>query len=366
MLPARRTALFEEHVALGAELGAYAWAGMVLPWSYRAPLADEQRAVRERAGLSDASQLQIVAVRGPGAIACVERLVPRAIADLAVGASRFTVVLNRFGTICDEALVLRLADDELWLSHGGGTTRAQLAKGVEAGGADVQIAPLDDTHVLAVQGPASADVLAAADVDVAALPPFGHRRAAIAGRPVRVSRTGFTGELGFEIFCAAADAVALWRRLLAVGAPSGLAPYAYRAVDLLRIEAGFPLYPTDLAGLSIWDAGLGWLVRDKAADYVGRAAVEQSRAAAIRRIAGVRVTGAVPVPRGARLRRAEAEVGAVTSSAYSPATDETLCLARVDRAALALALASDEPITVEPAAVGRLTPLPFRARRGLA
>lgn len=365
----RKTALWGEHVALGADMDAYAWAGMAMPWTYRTSLAEEQRAVRERAGLADVSQLQVVSVRGPGAVSCLERLVPRRIADMAVGTSRFTVLLSRFGRICDEALVLRVAEDELWLSHGAGATRAQLAKLVDSGQApDVQVAPLDDLHVLSLQGPSSAEVLASLTrEDVAGLPFLGHRQVTLGPHDVLLSRSGFTGELGFELFCRADDAVPLWRLLLSAAAPVGVVPYGYRCVDLLRIEAGFTLYPSDLGGVSsLWEAGLGWLVRDKVGEYVGHDAVAKAKAngAATHRFAGVRLDGDVGVARGAPVRRGERTIGVVTSSAASPSSGETLCIAHVERDAVR----TDAPVDVGEAGAGlptgRLVPLPFRPRRG--
>lgn len=348
----RRTALFDEHVALGADMQAYSWAGMAMPWTYRTSVAEERRAVRERVGLADVSQLQVVAVRGPGAIDCLERLVPRRIDDMPVGSSRFTVLLNRFGKICDEALVMRLGEDELWITHGAGSTRSQLDKLPHG----ATIASLD-VHVLSLQGPSSGAVLAALSSELVDLPFLGNRRVSLGGHPVVVSRTGFTGELGFEIFCAPSDAVALWRLLLEMGAPHGLVPYAYRCVDLLRIEAGFTLYPADLAGAgSLWDAGLGWLVRDKVSEYVGRASVEASRGASTHRFAGVRVVGDVEVARGAAVLRDGQSIGVVTSSAL--AEGETWFIARVGREHAAGAVMLD-------GATGTLAPLPFRARRGL-
>jgi aminomethyltransferase len=341
---------------------AYTWAGMAMPWSYRSSLSEEQRAVRELAGLADVSQLQLVSVRGPGAVACLERLVPRRIVDMAVGSSRFTVLLSRFGRICDEAIVLRVSEDELWLSHGCGATRLQLAKLVASGEAPhVRLDPLDDMHVLSVQGPSSAEVLAPlAREDLGDLPFLGHRRTILGSHPVLVSRSGFTGELGFEIFCRASEAVPLWRLLLATGAPFGLVPYGYRCVDLLRIEAGFTLYPSDLGGVSsVWEAGLGWLVRDKVGDYVGREAVAQAKTSTTHRFAGVRVDGGVEIARGTPVRRGERTIGVVTSSAISPASGETLCLAHVELDALRMA-----PVDIGAIETAQLVPLPFRPRRG--
>ncbi len=339
---------------------------MALPWSYRTSLAEEQRAVRERAGLADVSQLQVLSVTGPGAVDCLERLLPRRIADMPISTMRFSVVLSRFGRIVDEAMILRLRADAFWISHGCGTTRAQLHKLVEAGEvANVTIDALDDLHVLSLQGPRSLPVLAALAPPEAALeelPFLAHRRVTLGAASLLVTRSGFTGELGFELFCASNDVVALWRSLLQVGAPEGLVPYAYRCLDLLRIEAGFTLYPVDLAiASSLWEADLGWMVRDKTADYVGSAALMRAKAApsTTRRFAGLRFGGEQAIARGTMVQRDARDIGVVTSSAYAPASAETLCLVHVD----ALELGRAEPVQVGHTE-GTLQRLPFRERRG--
>lgn len=382
----RRTALFAEHVALGAEMpsdiepsGAYHWAGMAMPWTYSTSLAEEQRAVRERAGVCDTSQLQVVRVSGPGAGVCLERMVPRRIMDMRSGTSRFTVVLSRFGRILDEALILRMGVEEFWISHGCGGTQRQLASVL--GQTDCLVEVLAGMHVLAVQGPMSLLVLAPLlDAPLAGLPVMEHRRVRLAGRPVTVSRTGFTGEIGFEIFCEAGDALALWHEILVAGRAYGVLPYSYSCVDLLRIEAGFSLYPAELGlAASVWDVGLGWLVKGKEADFVGRAAVERARGEQKHRLVGIRCPGSGPVARGAVVRLAGAAgvspgegtvtgVGVVTSSAWSPARRETLCIARVSREGWGVAppLAGEARVIVAGAAprAGWLVGLPFVERRG--
>ncbi|MCP4810764.1 MAG: aminomethyl transferase family protein [Proteobacteria bacterium] len=314
----------------------------------RTALYEEQTAVRERAGLVDTSQLQVVSVCGPQAVAGLERLLPRRVDDMLPGTSRFSVVLSRFGRVYDEALVMRLDAETFWICHGSGGTKKSLAKlGVDA-------EPLEDLHVLALQGPDSARALAPLLDRSLELAFLGHRPAVLGGHPVRLSRTGFTGELGFEVFCSSADVLPIWRMLLA----EGLVPYGYRCVDLLRIEAGFLLHPTDLGLVgSIWDAGLGWLVRGKEADFTGREAVERGRGQAKHRLVGVRCAGEHVITRGDAIQRSGEDAGLITSAAYSPASDETLCIARVGR---------DEPrsgpVTCGEAS-GVVTGLPFRARR---
>ncbi|GDX80657.1 aminomethyltransferase [Deltaproteobacteria bacterium] len=310
-------------------MSAYAWAGMAMPWTYPTSLAQEQAAVRQAAGLADASQLQVLRVSGGGSVDVLERLFPRPIHDMQPRTCRFSVALSRFGRIIDDAILLRFAETEFWIVHGCGTTLAQIQKL----GGDVVIEPLQDKHVLSVQGPRSLAAIAPlTDVELGDLPHLAHRSLRLSGCPVVVSRTGFTGERGYEVYCDAADAVPLWRALRQAGEPEGLLPYGYRCIDLLRIEAGFTLYPADLGmASSIWELGLGWLVSGKEADFVGREAVERARGQESSRLAGIRYPGETPMPRGAAVRLDGRDVGVVTSSAYSPALEETLCIARVRR-----------------------------------
>ena len=307
----RRSPLHDEHVALGAALD-YAWAGMTLPRSYGS-LEAEHAAVRHAVGLNDASQLQVVEVAGPGCVGRLEELLPRPVEDMAVGWSRFSVVLSRRGRVFDELVLMRLGPERFWLVHGAGGTQRQLGRL----GLAFEVLPLG---VLAVQGPGSASLLGAL-----VEPPgrWGHRRAALAGREVLVSGSGFTGEQGFELFCAAEDAPAVWSAVTAAGAR----PYGYDCVELLRLEAGLPLYPADLLVGSLWELGLGWLTRGKVADYVGRAAVEAARGQSAWELA--RIEGPGTAQRGEELVRDGEVVGTVTSWAARPWQGDGVGLARV-------------------------------------
>jgi len=357
----RKTALFDEHRALGGDMESYEWSGMAMPWTYRTSLAEEQRAVRERVGLADVSQLRVVRVIGPDAESCIEELVPRPIRDMSPGTTRFSVVLSRFGRILDEALIMRLAADEFWISHGCGGAHTSLDK--LARDRQVRVDFLDDMHVLSVQGPASKKLLVPlGDGAAGGVPYLGNRRAELAGKSVLLSRSGFTGELGFEIFCDREDVVALWNELREAGAALGLRVYGYRCIDLLRIEAGFTLYPTDLAQCrSIWEAGLGWLVRGKEESFVGSEAVFEARGQAEYRFAGAEFSGERQLGFRAELLPENGEAGIVTSSAFSPSCEATLAIVRVGRDVIRDG--AEVVCRGEEEVVGRLCTLPFRQRR---
>jgi aminomethyltransferase len=332
-----------------------------MPWTYRTTLAAEQRTVREGVGLADVSQLCVMRVAGPEAVACLEALVPRRIEDMPVGTTRYTVVLSRFGRFADEALIMRLAADEFWVSHGCGTAQTQLAR--LADDREVTVALLEDLQVLSLQGPRARDVLASlVDPPIEAIPHLGHRHTVIAGHPVLLSRTGFTGEPGFEIYCPRDRVVDLWREFHHAGRAVDLMAYGYQALDLLRIEAGFMLYPVDFAGYSsLWEVGLGWLLRDKQTDFVGRSAVLAAEGQDLYRVAGIETPGKARLLSGTRLTVDGDEVGVVTSSAYSPAHDAVLSIARIRRAARVAAVQIESCTGQGPMA--RLVELPFRPRR---
>ncbi len=325
-------------------MAAYQWAGVALPWRYDRTLAEERAAVRERCGIVDASQLRVLEIEGPDSAAVLEGLLPRRVSDMRPGTSRYSVVLNRRGRIVDELIGLRLDAGRFWLSAGTGSTRERLA---ELG---ARVVEREDLHVLAVQGPRSAQVLRVL-ADTAALSPGDHREL---GTSARIARSGFTGELGYELYLPAGEAVAMWRALLAAGAE----PYGYACVDLLRIEAGFLLYPNDLALLGgLADAGLGWLSRGKTGDYTGRVATDRQAARA--RIGGILAAGAEPVPRGTAVSLHGEAIGRVTSSAYSPVLDAVLCLAQLAPSTAA----RRDAVALGDARQGQLVSLPFVTRR---
>jgi len=296
---------------------AYQWAGVAMPWRYARPLAEEHAAVRHRCGIVDASQLRVLEVVGPGSGAVLDTTLSRRVSGLRPGTSRHALVHNRRGRVADELIALRLDADRYWLSTGAGCTRVRLA---ELGVVAVE---RDDLHVIAVQGPGSAAVLGRL-VDASGLGPGEHRP--VGG--VRVARAGFTGELGFELYLDGADAVETWRALLAAGAEA----YGYACVDLLRIEAGFLLYPNDLSPVGAPPGA---------------------------RVGGLLAPGPESVPRGTVVHLGGAPVGLVTSSAYGPVQDAVLCLALLAPPALD----RHDTVGLGEGREGRLVGLPFVERR---
>lgn len=331
---AKRTPVYDEHRALGARLVEFG--GWDMPLSYGGAI-DEHRAVRNTCGVFDVSHMGEVEIAGEAAAEAVATIATNDVRRLEDGRAQYSLMCNEEGGIVDDVIVYRLAparffvvvnaahaaDDVAWM-------RAHLPPG------SVELRDESAAWALfAVQGPLAARALQPlVRGSLGDLPPFSIREDAIAGVPVRVARTGYTGEDGFEVFVPSAAAVPIWRSVLdgvrsVGGVPAGLA-----ARDTLRLEAGMLLYGTDMDDRTTpWEAGLGWVV--KGDRYVGRAALEARRHRPRRRLVGF-VMDEPGVPRhGAPVFRGEQRVGEVTSGTKSPTLDSFIGLAYV----------SGEPVT---------------------
>ncbi|WP_456819456.1 glycine cleavage system aminomethyltransferase GcvT [Cellulomonas sp. URHB0016] len=281
-----RSPLHDEHVALGAALTSFA--GWQMPLRYTSDIA-EHTAVRTAAGLFDLSHMGELEVTGPQAAAALDAALVGNLSALATGRARYTMVVAEDGGVLDDLVVYRLADERfVVVANASNVVVVREALQDRMVGFD---AALDDaslrTALIAVQGPHAEAIVTslteAGQVEaVSALKYYTATDATVAGVDALVARTGYTGEDGFELFVPAGEAPALWRALLAAGAPHGLVPAGLSARDSLRLEAGMPLYGNELdRSTTPHDAGLGRVVRlDKVDDaghplpFVGRAALE--------------------------------------------------------------------------------------------
>lgn len=338
--------LHDEHVALGAALTSFA--GWQMPLRYTSDLA-EHTAVRTAAGLFDLSHMGELEVTGPQAAAALDAALVGHLSALAEGRARYTMIVDEHGGVLDDLVVYRLAPERfVVVANASNVAVVREALRERLAGFD---AALDDaslrTALVAVQGPRAQEVVASqtepADVDaVRALRYYAAVPATVAGLPALVARTGYTGEDGFELFVEAADAPALWRALLAAGAPHGLVPAGLSARDSLRLEAGMPLYGNELDRTTTpYDAGLGRVVRLDKTDadgnplpFVGRDALAgRADSQPARVLVGLQGLGRRAARHGyAVLASAEtgaAHVGTVTSGAPSPTLGHPVAMAYV-------------------------------------
>ncbi|WP_017556781.1 glycine cleavage system aminomethyltransferase GcvT [Nocardiopsis baichengensis] len=334
----RETALRSAHEALGATLVDFA--GWLMPLRYSGEKA-EHTAVREKAGLFDLSHMGEVRITGPQAADLLDYSMVGHLSKVSVGRARYTMITDADGGVLDDLIVYRLAEDDYLVVPNAANVGTVLAALQErAGGFDAVVDDRSgDTALIALQGPAAVEILAPlTDADLSEIKYYAGYRHTVAGQPVLLARTGYTGEDGFEIFIEpAAGAPAVWEALLKAGEPHGLVPAGLSARDTLRLEAGMPLYGQELSrDLTPFDAGLGRVVKfEKEGDFVGRAALERAAERSAdrsggRRLIGLAARGRRPIRTGMPLLRDGEQVGTLSSGAPSPTLGRPIAMAYVD------------------------------------
>lgn len=317
----RTSALADRHRSLGS--GLEDWNGMGTAWTYDSDPCDEHDAVRERAGMFDMSPLKKVFVRGPDAAAVLDHLTTRDMSRIAPGRAAYLCVLTERGGIADDAIVSNNGGDEWMIVHGSGDTMALLES--SAKGRDVEIAFTDDLHDISVQGPEALGILDPnCSADLSALRYFSHTEAELFGHPCRISRTGYSGERGYEIFVDRAHVGDVWDCLV----QAGVMPCSFTALDKVRIEAGLLFYGYDMTeDHTPWDVGLGFAVNRDKPDFRGRSALLQAEPK-IRNV-GLNIDHDTMVAGGESLLLDGETVGTVNSPCHSHRLGKSLALAHV-------------------------------------
>ena len=355
--PLRTTPLHDRHLAAGAKMAPFG--GWDMPIQYTGIL-DEHRAVREAAGLFDVSHMGEFRVRGPGALALVQRLVTNDVSKLSDGQAQYAVLCHNGGGAVDDLLVYRLADDDVLLVVNAANIEgdwAHVAAEAEAAGLDATLAnESDEWALLALQGPTAFDAFQrATGLDVSDVPYYHFRPmeggAVFGAERAIVSHTGYTGEQGLELYLSPNAAGRAWDALVEAGAtPAGLG-----ARDTLRLEAGYCLYGHELdRDTTPLEAGLGWVVKPDAADFVGRDALVRQKADGVpRKLVGLVVEGR-GIPRaGYPIVDGEgAEIGVVTSGSQSPTLGQGVALGFVPNDASYTAVGTELGVSVR----GRVLP----------
>lgn len=314
----RHGPLEDVHRELGARLGPFA--GWLMPIEYAGTLA-EHRAVRERAGLFDVSHLGLVFVRGPGALATLQRTLSNDVAAVAVGRAQYELVLNERGGIEEDLLAYRLAEDRFAVVPNAANADRIASLLAEAAGPDATVEPVEERCLLAIQGPRSLEVVGALFAEAADLPYLGCLEVGYRGERLVLARTGYTGERGYELCGAAALARPLWEELMEAGEAVGLAPCGLGARDVLRLEMGYPLCGQDLLpDRTPIEAGLAWAVALDKPDLPGREVLRRQVAEGPpSRLLGMRTEDRRHIPRhGQRVLADGEEAGVITSGTFSP------------------------------------------------
>jgi aminomethyltransferase len=330
----RRSPLFDRHHALGAKLADFGGWEMPIEYPIGGGVVKEHKAVRDAVGIFDVSHLGKATVRGPGARAFINSCLSNDLDRIDTGQAQYTLCCDESGGVVDDLIAYLVADDEVFLVPNAANTAEVVRRLESAAPADIEV---EDQHegfgVLAVQGPRSADVLTKLGLP-SDLPYMAYVDSSVGGIALRICRTGYTGELGYELIPAWTETVELWDALVGVAADVGGMPAGLGARDTLRTEMGYPLHGQDLSlQISPVQARAGWAVGWSKADFWGRAALVAEREAGPTRLLwGIEALGrGIPRAHMDVLSGSGDNIGTVASGTFSPTLKKGIGLALLSR-----------------------------------
>jgi aminomethyltransferase len=337
----KRTPFYDFHRALGARMVEFA--GFEMPVRYVGDV-HEHRCVRERAGLFDISHMGEFHVEGPGALEFLNRAITNDLGAALPGQAVYSPMCRPDGGIVDDLLVYRFADHFMVVVNASNIAkdfdwlRGQCPAGVRLEDRS------DQTALLAVQGPKAPEVLRGLIPDAAL--DLGYYRflsGKFLGVDATISRTGYTGEDGFELYFDARHAAPVWEGLMRAGRERGLEPVGLGARDTLRLEVGYMLYGNDIDDTTTpLEAGLGWTVKLKKGDFVGRETlVRQKEQGLKRKLAGFELEGRRVPRHDMAIEAGGRTVGRVTSGTYSPTLERPIGMGYVETALAEIGTALD-------------------------
>ncbi len=332
--PLKRTPLYEQHRALGARLVEFG--GWEMPVQYSG-ISEEHRAVRSKAGLFDVSHMGEFKVEGPDAKAFLQYLVPNDLSRLAIHQACYTQLCLPDGNVVDDLLIYHLADEHYMLVVNAANIEKDFAwiEQQASGFPNLKLTNQSETTaLLALQGPLAVQILQPlTKTDLSAISYYHFEPGEVAGVTCEISRTGYTGEDGFELYCPPVDAPKLWNALLEAGKPHGLLPAGLGARDTLRLEAGMCLYGHELdEKTNPLEAKLGWSVKlNKEGDFIGRASLVQAKDQGLKKkLIGLELLDR-GVPRGGYpIYAGDRQIGVTTSGGPGLTVNKNIALGFVD------------------------------------
>ena len=337
----RFSALADRHRAMGSNLED--WSGMGTAWTYDKDQKEEYEAIRTKAGVMDVSGLKKVHISGPHAQYVIDKATTRNIEKLKPGRSTYATMLNDAGKFVDDCVIYRMGPHSFMVVHGSGAGHEQLA--MYAAGRNVVMMFDDDLHDISLQGPLAVDYLEKHVPGIRDVNYFSHIQTTLFGKPVMISRTGYTGERGYELVAPNAAAESLWDALLAAGEEHGMLACGLGARDTLRTEMGYPLHGQDISmDITPVEARLGWAVGWSKPAFWGREVLTRQREEGPQRVLrGIVATGrGIPRPHMRVMLTADVPVGEVTSGTFSPTLRKGVGLALV-----AATVAADAEVSVD-------------------
>lgn len=360
----KRTPLYDRHRSSGARMVPFG--GWDMPVGYSG-ITEEHLAVRTRAGLFDVSHMGEIEIAGASALAAVQRISSNDAARLDIGQAQYSALTTLQGAFVDDILVYRLAGDHFLLVVNASNIDKDyqwIAAEVAHVGGAAAVNASSRYALLALQGPKARDILQPlTGVDLASIGYYRFAAGEVAGVRVTISRTGYTGEDGFELFAPPQTADRLWTELLRAGAPEGVVPAGLGARDTLRLEAAMRLYGNDIDDTTtVLEAGLGWVVGWQKPAFNGREALmEQKRTGLARRLVGFEMVDRGIARHGYQASHAGRPIGAVTSGTQTPFLKKAIGMAYLAVEHTEPATEFDIDLRGRPGRA-RVVPMPFYKR----
>lgn len=329
----KKTPLNARHRAHGARMVEFG--GWDMPVEYTG-IIDEHMAVRTQAGLFDVSHMGQIEIAGPDALAAVQWISSNDASRLAIGQIHYSALTTPEGTFVDDILVYRMGDQHFMLVVNAGNIMKDhewIRARVADRGGDVSVVNASSRYALiAVQGPKAEAILQRlTEIELPAIKYYWFAHGEVSGVRVTVSRTGYTGEDGFEVFVPPAQAEQVWNALLDAGAADGIKPCGLGARDTLRLEASMRLCGSDMdEHTTVLEAGLGWIVGWKKGDFLGSEVLRAQKAGTLeRKLVGFQMQDRAIARHGHKVMVGDDEVGVVTSGTQTPFLKKSIGLAMV-------------------------------------
>lgn len=359
----RKTPLYDSHVALGGKMVPFA--GYILPVNYPGGVIAEHMAVRTACGLFDVSHMGEVLFSGRDALANIQNLVTNDMGNLNIGQVRYSPLCNEQGGFVDDLIVYRTGEERYMLVVNASNREKDVAwmRAHLFGEVHMEDAS-DETAQVALQGPKAPEIMArlAGEEDIPKKYYTFAEKGTVGGIPCIISRTGYTGETGFELYCRNEDAPGLWALLLEAGKDLGLIPCGLGARDTLRLEAAMPLYGHEMDdAITPFETGLGNYVKMQKPDFIGRKALEEKGEPKIARF-GLEMTGRGIAREHCDVYLGEAKIGHTTSGTFCPFLSRAVAMALLEKEGLAL----DSQVEVDVRGrriAAKIVPLPFYKKK---
>lgn len=325
----KKTPFHDQHLKAGARMVEFG--GWDMPVQYASGIVYEHQLVRQKAGLFDVSHMGEIEVKGDGALGFLNRISTNDVSKLTVGKAQYTAMCNENGGIIDDMIIYRLPQYYMVVVNASNKDKDFAWMKSHADSSVSLRDESDETALLAVQGPAAEQILQPlTQENLAGIPYYGFAIGKLAGVDMYISRTGYTGEPGFELYFYTQHAAKVWNTLLEAGKPAGLEPVGLGCRDTLRTEMGYALYGNDISDTTNpLEAGLGWITKLDKGDFIGRQAILDAKTKGLtRKLAGIVLKEkAIPRSHYPVVNQVGEVIGEVTSGTFSPSLEKGIAMA---------------------------------------